>query len=156
MNSKGFTLIELLGVIVILAIILIITVPNVIENLNLGKKNSYSIMLNNIITASKVYYEECEYGDTIDSYCTFIDNSMTITLQDLVSLGFLTGSNSENGKVILEPINKENIGDCEITITKSVDINYIVTYTITSSNTSIDSPCPITSELENGEVDDDR
>ncbi len=41
MNRKGFTLIELLAVIVILAVIMTIAVPNVISTLDRNKKDSY-------------------------------------------------------------------------------------------------------------------
>ena len=40
LNRKGFTLIELLAVIVIMAIILIVTVPNIIQSINDARVNS--------------------------------------------------------------------------------------------------------------------
>ena len=40
LNRKGFTLIELLAVIVIMAIILIVTVPNIIQSINDARTNS--------------------------------------------------------------------------------------------------------------------
>ena len=40
LNRKGFTLIELLAVIVILAIILVVTVPNIIQSINDARINS--------------------------------------------------------------------------------------------------------------------
>ena len=40
LNRKGFTLIELLAVIVIMAIILIVTVPNIIQSINEARVNS--------------------------------------------------------------------------------------------------------------------
>ena len=40
LNRKGFTLIELLAVIVILAIILVVTVPNIIQSINDARTNS--------------------------------------------------------------------------------------------------------------------
>ncbi len=41
MNKKGFTLIELLATIVILAIIMVIAVPNVINTLDKNKRSTY-------------------------------------------------------------------------------------------------------------------
>ena len=46
-NKKGYTLVELLAVVAIMAIILLIAIPNVMEGLNQGRKNTFG---NNVVT----------------------------------------------------------------------------------------------------------
>lgn len=141
MNRKGFTLIELLAVIVLIAIIGIITVPNLLTTVNSSKEASYDILIKNIVTASKTYYEECEYGDLSNKekygeyVCIITDKTITIKLSDLANTGFLSVSvkdvDENNKKQVLDPRNNNNISDCQITITKNVDASFKVTYTIT-------------------------
>ena len=141
MNRKGFTLIELLAVIVLIAIIGIITVPNLLNTVDSSKEASYDILIENIVTASKTYYEECEYGDLSNSTkygdyaCIITDKTITIKLSDLANTGFLSVSvkdvDENNKKQVLDPRNNNNISDCQITITKNIDEKYKVTYTIT-------------------------
>ena len=77
MNKKGFTLIELLAVIVVLALILVITFPN----------------LTNVFKNSKLKNEQIfvdRLSQTIDSYVSL--NSDQITFEDY-GTGTKTGSN---------------------------------------------------------------
>ena len=77
LNNRGFTLVEVLTVIIILAIIAGIAIPNVLSTINTSKDRSYDIMIKNIITASKALYEEVEYGGELHKYTiddTQIDN----------------------------------------------------------------------------------
>ena len=89
MNKKrGFTLVELLGVIVLLALIVLIVFPSII---NVIKKSDNSISEANkalIINASKQYVEENknEYSSN-GTYC--------LITQDLINNGFLIESISE-------------------------------------------------------------
>lgn len=55
MNKKGFTLIELLGVIIILAIIMLIAVPNISSTLERSKRDNYIADANKFV--SLVEYE---------------------------------------------------------------------------------------------------
>lgn len=98
MNKKGFTLIELLAVIIIIGIIAVITVPSVISYTKSANETSYNILIKNVVTASKTYYEECEYGDLSDSdkygsyACQINKNTSTIntTLGALANTGILS------------------------------------------------------------------
>lgn len=58
MKNNGFTLIELLGVIVILTILSLITIPIIDVSLNRGKEGLSDTQRNQIIKALKDYYEE--------------------------------------------------------------------------------------------------
>ena len=44
--------------------------------------------------------------------------------------------NDKNKKIVINPKDNTDISSCNITITKTVDTNYKVTYNITSTNCS--------------------
>ena len=162
MNKKGFTLIELLAVIILVALIGVLVMPTVIDTANQAKQKSYDILIKNIVTSAQTYYEECEYGNLSeldyenDKACIINDNSIETTLGALANLGFLptkeTYENSNKRKVS-NPINNQDISECNITITKTknevTDSNGIknnkVTYTITAGT---QNNCPTTEEYQ--------
>ena len=74
--SKGFTLVELLAVIVILALLLTIAVPNVISLSKKIRNNMFCTKVDNIEIASKLY------GD--DNLDGFIDGQMELYVSDLI------------------------------------------------------------------------
>lgn len=125
MNRKGFTLVELLGAIVILAIIVAIITPSVMRILKNSDEANYNMMIDNIITGSKMYYEECKYGDikNSDGSKKICSSSVDLTLGDLVRLGFVTGTNEENKLIIKDPKTDKDISNCSITINVSTDTN---------------------------------
>lgn len=63
LNRKGFTLIELLAVIVIMAIILIVTVPNILQSINDARVSS----LHNLAVSSAGTYDKVFAQDLIAS-----------------------------------------------------------------------------------------
>lgn len=165
LNNKGFTLMEVLAVIVIIAILGMIAVPNVLNSINTSKQASYDVLVKDITIAGKQLIEEIDYaGTTIYHYDNngkggvihLSSNEVNITLQSLVSNGFLTGSNNpdktgvnKNDKIIINPKDKEDIGDCEITITKTVDAsnNYNTSYELKNKSSSNNS-CPTDEEYK--------
>ena len=144
MNRKGFTLIELLAVIIVIALIATIVTPSVIEYVNSAKNTSYNLLIQNTISASKTYYEECEYGDLSDSSkygsyaCKINGDTIETTLGALANTGMLSVNDvdSDNKKIVINPKDNTDISSCNIKITKTVDTNYKVTYNITSTNCS--------------------
>lgn len=148
MNRKGFTLIELLAVIIVIALIATIVTPSVIEYVNSAKNTSYNLLIQNTISASKTYYEECEYGDLSDrskykSYaCQINENTITTTLGALANTGMLSVNDvdSNGKKIVINPKDNTDISSCNIKITKTVDTNYKVTYNISSNISSSDCP----------------
>ena len=155
MNNKGFTLVELLGAVAILAILVAIITPSVMRSLNNSKEASYNIMIDNIITASKSYYEECKYGDLKDSSGNKRICDSPIALGELVNLGFLKGTNDKSCDasgscttklIIKNPKTDDDISDCKIKI--DIEENGKTTYVVTSlKNNSI---CPDNTEDYNG------
>ena len=84
MKNKGFTLAELLGVIAILGIIALITVPAINRSLNQGKEDLYNTQIEQIKKGAQDYYAEhlSEMPDNInDSSCK--------TINDLQKEGYL-------------------------------------------------------------------
>lgn len=160
MNRKGFTLIELLAVIILIALIAVLIVPNVLDTMTKSKEASYQILVKNIVTSAKTYYEECEYGDLSNSTkygsyaCKINNNTIATTLGTLANTGMLAVSdvNSKGEKVVLDPRDtKKNMSSCQIKITKVKsnvkDANGItsskVTYKVEASS---GSNCPTTKE----------
>lgn len=154
-DNKGFTLIELLMTIVLLAIVVLVAAPIVGNALNNSKQKSYDIMISNILTASKAYYEECKYNGTkID--CTITNKITSVNLQTLVNYGFLNASNEEvcNAENICEvkniirnPKDQVDIGNCNIKIEEIVETAGRVSYYVEASSSNDNDSCPKTAEL---------
>lgn len=153
MNRKGFTLIELLAIIVIIGMLTVLIVPGIIDNINTAKEASYNTLIKNVVTASQIYYEECEYGDLSDSAkygsyaCSKPDenNQITTTLGALANTGILNVKDidDEDKKIVKDPKTDKDISGCKIKITKTVDTStYKVTYQITKNDTQ--NICPST------------
>lgn len=144
MNRKGFTLIELLAVIIVIALIATIVTPSVIEYVNSANNTSYNLLIQNTISASKTYYEECEYGDLSDSSkygsyaCKINGDTIETTLGALANTGMLSVNDidSDNKKIVINPKDNTDISSCNVTIVKTVYTNYKVTYNISSNNCS--------------------
>lgn len=139
MNNKGFTLVELLVTLLLLGIIATISITGVISVMNNSKNSEYKVLIKNIETGAKMFYEDCEYGtlkDRKDSngakVCkkniitdpTNNDPSYTIELSVLTKYGFLTGNS--NGQVTNPKENNKDISTCKITITYNGDGKYTV------------------------------
>lgn len=153
-NNKGFTLVEMLAVVAIIAIVGVIATPSVLSMIKSSKDSSYDILVNNIRTASIELYQEKDYmGTNIYKYdnngrtsdkVNITSDSITVNLQTLVGNGFLIGSNNDEGvnknnKVILEPYNNNDIGECKIKITKLKNVNVCYKIEVISGNASY---CP--------------
>lgn len=159
MNRKGFTLIELLAVIIIIAILGVLIVPGLLNNLDNAREKSYNTLIKNIVPSSQTYYEECEYGDLsnktkyneyaceIEKDNTSGNNYVEITLGTLANTGFLNvkdtkvESDGTEIKIVKDPKTDNDISSCKIKITKVVDrITYKVTYQIINNDTN--DMCP--------------
>src|SRR5574344_1795126 len=55
-NNKGFSLVELIGVIVLLALITVLVVPNVIKIIGKNEKNSFEESVKGLIRSVQDYY----------------------------------------------------------------------------------------------------
>ena len=75
MKKRGFTLVELLAVIVIMAVILIIAIPNVIEGLDKAKSKSFVNDARSLYQTAKSQYKLDKADSSISysrdiTYCT--------------------------------------------------------------------------------------
>lgn len=121
-NNKGFTLIELLVTIIVLAIVLSISGYTVFNIFNKSKEKNYNILINDIKSASEMYYQECHYMD-FDN-CEKKD-SYTIKLSELLKYGFLSSSDNDN-YTLINPMNNKDISECEITIKIDNDTKKVI------------------------------
>lgn len=119
MNNKGFTLIEMIMVIAILAMLAVLTTPNVIKMINKNKADNYNSVIDSIVASCDLYVSDNRYKLSFNNTCptesessTITEISTFITLQDLV-----------NSKDISTPIRNEctneelNYDTIKITIT---------------------------------------
>ena len=115
MNKRAFTLIELLGVIIILALLMTVIFPNIINNVKNSSEEQNNISEKLIYNAVDKYIQqnnnEFERIDGL-SYC--------ITLKELTSTGYISS-----------PIVIDNK---DITDFKSVQINYNSGFTYALKN----------------------
>ena len=87
LNNKGFTLVEVLAVLVILVVIMSIAIPNISSSLERSKSKQDDARKKVLISAAELYVADnknriySEMGT---------DNNYTITLDDLVSNGYVT------------------------------------------------------------------
>ena len=118
MNRKGFTLVEVLLTIAILALILIIMVPNVFVLVEKNNVKSCENLIKNIESSTKIYVTNNKYNLGIKCYDKNNpeDTTLKITLNDLINSGDLTTDGS--GKI------KNPINDIEIPLTNVVNVTY--------------------------------
>ena len=97
MKKQGFTLVELLGVIVILGIIALISLPPILNQLNSSKKTINESTLKLIYSAGSLYLDERQYD-----YIRTPGNVFCVTLRELVADGKLESpvTDASTGKEI--------------------------------------------------------
>ena len=114
MKNKGFTLIELLAVIVILAVIILMITPRVLEVIEKSRKNVFETTANSLLRTTKQFYanaianqenkvyefsfEEGKKGETIDG--DKLELSGTLPIEGRIVL-------STNGKIDIRVSNDE-------------------------------------------------
>ena len=118
MKKNGFTLVELLAVIVIMAILLTIAVPNVIGVSNKIRKNMYCSKIDDIEAAAKLYGND--YIDEIEKsgnekiiyVYTLVENNMFKKEKDNCVL------KSNDNPCITDPRDNSSMDNVSIKLTK--------------------------------------
>ena len=97
-NKKGFTLVELLAVIVVLAIIILIAVPSVMNSMEKARRNSFVVEAREIIKSAQAAYAEYLMNSSSGSGST-----VCISYAALKSAGFIEKNDSTyKGSVKIE------------------------------------------------------
>lgn len=115
--KKGFTLAELLGVIVLLAVIALFSIPPIIRNIQTGKAEVSKSTMMIISNSAKLYLKEDENKYRLtkgDTYC--------IALQELVNSGYL--------KTPIEDVKTGEEIELNRTVKCQVAENKKITYTL--------------------------
>ena len=61
-NKKGFTLVELLAVMVVLALIIVLVAPNVLQSMNQSKQSAMKTFAKRMMNEAKTQYEDMNGG----------------------------------------------------------------------------------------------
>lgn len=113
LNRNGFTLVELLAVIVILAVLALVAMPNVTRLMNDSRKSAFITEVENFVTYAQTSYTNSQINGTITNSAdeslitgqTFNNASYDyycVSYAKLVSGGFIQKSNGDNYKGIFE------------------------------------------------------
>ena len=132
MNKKGFTLIEVILVVAILAMLIIILVPNVFVLVEKNKEKSCNNLIKNIESSTKIYVTNNKYILGIKCYNENDPNTtiQKITLGELVDSGDLK---IEENKII------NPLTNTEVPLTNVVYVRYDCnTHSFTYEVTGID------------------
>ena len=109
MRKNGFTLAELLGVIVLLSLISIITIPAVTDSLNNYKGKICKTQLDQIVSAARAWA-----NDNVLKLPTENGATYTVNLETLSEYGYIEGT-------IENPVTKKNFDQktTKVVITRS-------------------------------------
>lgn len=110
--KKGFTLIELLGVIIILALLMIIVFPSIVNSVKNSSNKTDDLTLDLIYNAADLFIK-----DHINNFPKMNGSKYSIELKDLVNEGLLVA-----------PIKLSN-SDADITNNKCIQVTYQNDYT---------------------------
>ena len=139
MKTRGFTLIELLGVIIILALLLILTFPNIINSIKKANDKTASTVLDLIYHASKLYVSNHSDDFPKISGSKYIISLDSLQAEDLLSSSIKLSDNSNliNSKCVQVAYTDKytyelkNIGECEENIVID-NVNYTPQFYIDS------------------------
>ncbi len=104
-KKSGFTLVELIAVIMIIAILLIILVPNITKVSTSSKQSLRDSKVRTIVAAGEEYGHDIindMQGCTVEMGASDLATKCTISLDELVNLGYMEPENKRNE--IVDPI----------------------------------------------------
>lgn len=139
MNKKGFTLVEVILTIAIMALLLIILIPNIFSLISKNKESSCNSLRDNIISAAKMYVTENKYN--LEFTCPE-EEEKVITLETLIDNGYLE---LDNTNTIKNPATDEVLYSSDIKGIVTVSVIYNCTNKEFSYNVEgiscVDSNC---------------
>ncbi len=89
--KKGFTLAELLGVIIILGIVALISIPLINKMIKDSKTDAYNAQVKIIVEAAKTW----ALNNTTRLPDVNSDNEETVSVAELITAGYIKGSDSD-------------------------------------------------------------
>ena len=104
LNRKGFTLIELLAVIVILAVVLVVTIPAVLNSMQKARQSQFQNAVRTIELYAESEYAKCNVADAdiAGSYNTnLFDSDCALKTGDSADVLSKTGYTNDLKDVIL-------------------------------------------------------
>lgn len=125
MNKKGFSLVELLAVIAVIGLLLVITIPNMVELVgNFKNKDRIEMLKNSAISAAKEYVVD---GNSVVgiSICTSGTQEGEILIQDLINNKYLDAVYTE----YYDDENNIKIGN-KVKVTYSCDAKKFTDYEV--------------------------
>ena len=93
MNNKGFTLIELLAVIVILAVVMVVTIPSVLNSMDSAREQQFKNAVETIRDYVQKNYDLCSIASDLSgtTYDTSLFNTNACTIKSDVNLAAKAG-----------------------------------------------------------------
>ena len=137
--KKGFTLVELIGVIIILGLISLITIPVVTKSISKYKVQLHDNAINSIIIAAKNWGAENigllpnDYSSSNEVCSSKINkkeySKLYISVQELIDNGYIGKKDSDGKFIITDPAtNKAFCNKAYITIVKDQNKGYIYSF----------------------------
>ena len=117
MNKKGFTLIETIMVIAILALLMLILVPNVIVLINKNNIKSCHNLEESIKNATKMYVTNNKYELGFSCPSTDIISNINVSIEKLIESGDLKLSTDE----LINPKDDSKIEGKSVEVTYNCD-----------------------------------
>ena len=119
MNRKGFTLIELIAILGVIAIIILVSAPNIINQISKTRKNSYDNFVSDLCLASEAYLNHSKIEAAKDLKNS--GDSINLSIADLMNSGYVK-SNIKN------PNTEKKLEETDtITVTLTSDMTYTCT-----------------------------
>lgn len=116
MKNRGFTLIELIALLGIIAIMLLLSAPNLINQIDTTKKNNYDNFVSDLCLASEAYLNHSDVEGAQDLKNS--GDSIEISVEDLIAAGYVK-SNLKNPKT-----DKKLEASDRLKITLTEDLTY--------------------------------
>ena len=109
MNNKAFTLVELLAVIIILGLLVTITVPNIMNAIDISREKSYNSQVEEIEKAAERWA---------------VDNLQTVNSKEYITVTELKEEGYLNKKEVKNPKTKEEMNGCVFIIKENNNYKY--------------------------------
>lgn len=127
-NNKGFTLIELLAVIIILALIMAIAIPSVLDTMNQARKESFYLYAQSLQSKALAAYTSRQDENDQDTFeCVVYDIEKDLDIKN-------TGDYEGWVMVNREAIKSDTKRSASITVTSAQELEY-VRYCVVKGNT---------------------